>query len=83
MRGKVEVTIAGRLIRTQGPGEGFGEIALLRDVPRTATVRALTEVQFLSLNRDSFLLALTGHRDSRRAAERAVDARLRGDTPTG
>lgn len=80
-RGEVQVTIGGRTIRTQRPGEGFGEIALLRDVPRTATVRSLTEVELLSLNRDSFLLALTGHRDSRRAAELVVDARLRGDAP--
>ena len=43
--GSLEVSSDGRLLRTIGPGDFFGEIALLRDVPRTATVRTLPEFE--------------------------------------
>jgi MFS family permease len=62
--------------RTFGPGEGFGEIALLRDVPRTATVTTLTPVVLLSLDREEFLAAVTGHGQAHAAAESVVAARL-------
>jgi len=81
--GEVEVTIGGRRVRTQGPGDFFGEIALLRDVPRTATVTALTAVDLLSIARDPFLLAITGHRPSRRLAESVAERRLSGGSRPG
>ena len=59
-----------------GPGEFFGEIALLRDTPRTATVRAVEALQLFGLARDDFLGAVTGHAPSREAAERVADVRL-------
>lgn len=59
-----------------GPGDFFGEIALLRDTPRTATVRAADDLSLFALERDDFLAAVTGHAASHEAAERVVDVRL-------
>ncbi|HEY5936386.1 MAG TPA: cyclic nucleotide-binding domain-containing protein, partial [Kofleriaceae bacterium] len=66
--GTLEVTMRGRHRREMGRGEGFGEIALLADVPRTATVVALTEGSLLVIDRGAFLTAVTGHDASRQAA---------------
>lgn len=76
--GTVDVTIGGRFVRTEGPGDFFGEIALVRDIPRTATVVAATDVELLSIARDPFLAALTGHRASRMAAEGITTSRFAG-----
>jgi hypothetical protein len=62
--------------RHQGPGTGFGEIALLRDVSRTATVRADTDVRLWSLRRSAFLAAITGHGEATRIADTEIDERL-------
>jgi len=74
--GKVEVRIDGQAQATQGPGDHFGEIALLQDIPRTATVIARNDVELFALARKSFLDAVTGHAGSAAAAEAVVSARL-------
>ena len=75
--GEVEVAIDETPQGTLGPGDHFGEIALLRDVPRTATVTARsTEVELFALEREDFLAAVTGHSASAEAAEAVVGARL-------
>ena len=79
--GEVDVTAQGQPVRTQGPGDHFGEIALLRDVPRTATVTAKTEVELYALERDEFLGAVTGHAASAQAADAVVSTRLAGLRP--
>jgi CRP-like cAMP-binding protein len=58
--GSVTVTQQGRHLRDEGPGEYFGEIALLHDIPRTATVTATTDLVLRALDRGVFLRALSG-----------------------
>jgi MFS family permease len=74
--GGVTVSVDGRRIADLGPGDFFGEIALLRDAPRNATVAAAGPVQLLALERAEFLDAVTGSHASSQAADRAVDRRL-------
>jgi len=74
--GEVAVSKDGHEVASLGPGEFFGEIALLRDVPRNATVTARTGVRLYALERDDFLEAVTGHPQSAAAAETVVRTRL-------
>lgn len=74
--GEAEVLVNERLVRTLGPGGYFGEISLLRDIPRTATVRARTQLQLCELTREVFLPLVTGHAASRLAADAAIESRL-------
>ncbi len=76
--GRVEVSRGGVVIRTEGPGSGVGEIALLRNVPRTASVRALEPIDAFTLDRSSFIEAVTGHGASELLAQSLVKERLEG-----
>ena len=67
--GSVDVAIAGEHVRSLGAGESFGEIALLREIPRTATVVASTDVVLRSIERERFIAAVTGHGAAAEQAE--------------
>lgn len=71
-----DVTAGGSQAATLGPGSYVGEIALLRDVPRTTTVTASSDVRLLSLERDVFLRTMTGYEPARAAAHSAAEGRL-------
>ncbi|MGE5225839.1 MAG: MFS transporter [Planctomycetaceae bacterium] len=74
--GEVRVSVAGAEVARYGPGEYFGEIALLRDVPRQATVTATSDVRLLSLGRAPFLIAMTGSSAAAEEADREIARRL-------
>ena len=73
---QVDVTQGGRQLRVEGPGEFFGEIGLLREVPRTATVTAVEDARLLTLTREDFLAAVHGTDASMAAAYDIVTARM-------
>ena len=79
--GEVSVIRDGHTVATLGRGEGFGEIALLRDVPRTATVTARTDVQLFTLAKPAFLASVTGHAPAHAMAEAVVSERLPPASP--
>jgi len=76
--GTVDVTTGGRFVASLGPGDYVGEIALLRDVPRTATVTARSPVHAFALERAHFLAALSGSSDATRIADDVTGMRLAG-----
>lgn len=74
--GTLDVYIDGNLVQSLDHGDSFGEIALLRDVPRTATVTARTEAALYALDRRHFLAAVSGFGPSLSAAEGVIGMRL-------
>lgn len=74
--GRAAVELDDGATRELEPGSFFGEIALLRDVPRTATVRAIEPLQLYAVERDAFLAAVTGHAPTLAAAENVISSRL-------
>ena len=84
--GAADVLGDGRLLTTLGPGDGFGEIGLLRRVPRTATVRAASDLELQALTCIRFLPVVTGFPPSAREARSEVEemlGRFSPDGPTG
>jgi hypothetical protein len=79
--GRADVILDGRLVRTLGTGDCFGEIALLRDQPRTASVRASadTHLRVSRLRRSAYLTAVTGYPAAATAGEDLVRGRLEAD----
>ena len=79
--GEAEVIGDGRVVATLGPGEGFGEIALLRRIRRTASVRAASELRLQALGSDSFLPVVLGYTPSASEAGAVVETMLDRFTP--
>ena len=77
--GELDAWQDGHFLRRCGRGEGVGEIALLRAIPRTASVIAHTPATVYRLNREPFLTAVLGHAPTQRRADRIADTRLAGD----
>jgi CRP-like cAMP-binding protein len=75
-QGQARVFKDGELLREMGIGESFGEIALLRRIPRTATVTAISRLEARTLAREEFLAAVTGNPESVERAEEVVSTRL-------
>jgi CRP/FNR family cyclic AMP-dependent transcriptional regulator len=78
--GEVSVTKDGSEIRTLGPGDFFGEIALLEDTPRTATVIAKTPLRFFVLTRQAFRSLLAHQPELEQKVTEALEERLRGSS---
>ena len=74
--GQVRAARDGERLREMGAGDSFGEIALLRRIPRTATVTAISRVEARTLAREEFLAAVTGNPESVERAEDVVATRL-------
>jgi CRP-like cAMP-binding protein len=80
--GTVAILRDGLELRRLTRGEGFGEIALLHNVPRTATVRAVEDTHLLAIGQEQFLTALTNHPRVHRIAQRVATTRI-ADTRDG
>ena len=77
--GEVAIDQAGTEIARLGAGDSFGELALIRDIPRTASVTAITDVGLYALDRESFLLALTASPRAAAEASRIAAVHLEHD----
>ena len=78
--GSAAVSVGGKPRPPLAPGDCFGEIALLRGIPRTATVVADQPLRTLALDRETFLVAVTGNSMSNAAADALVTQRLTADS---
>ena len=76
VHGEFTVTKDERVVNRLVTGQSFGEIALLRDVPRTSTVTASTDAELLVIDRDDFLEAVTGHPRSLTTAREVADGHV-------
>ena len=74
--GEIEVWSGGERLRVLGRGEGFGELALLLDVPRTADVVATTDARLYALGKEAFVTSVTGHPTSAGEAARLIRERV-------
>jgi MFS family permease len=81
--GEVDVMQDGAVLSQLGPGDYFGEISLIRDIPRTATVVTRTPTVLYALDREDFLAAVTGHPQAAEAAEAVMSARIAGPAAFG
>jgi len=80
--GRIKVTILGDdgrevILSVLGPGDFFGEMALLDNEPRSATAIAVEESELLSLHRNDFQTVLNENKSITSALIRVLSARLR------
>jgi MFS family permease len=81
-RGRADVVLDGQPVRALGPGDCFGEIALIRDCPRTASVRATTALTLRTLNRTVFVAVVVGYSQSAQAAGYVITRHLSSPNPS-
>jgi Na+/melibiose symporter-like transporter len=79
--GQLAISRAGQLLHMASRGDGFGEIALIRDVPRTATVTAVTDSLLYSLRKELFVETVTGHASASSAAKTVIARHLDDRSP--
>jgi MFS family permease len=77
--GELAVSRQSQFLQMVSRGDGFGEIALIRDVPRQATVTAATDASLYTLGRELFVQAVTGHATAISAVERVISRHLGDD----
>jgi Na+/melibiose symporter-like transporter len=78
-QGELAISRHGQLLQTVSRGDGFGEIALIRDVPRQASVTAVTDALLYSLHKDPFIQTVTGHATVAKTAKTIIARHLDGD----
>jgi CRP-like cAMP-binding protein len=79
--GELAVSRQGRVVQTVTRGDGFGEIALIRDVPRQASVTAVTDALLYTLRKEPFVQTVTGHATVASAAGTIIARHLGGGGP--
>jgi CRP-like cAMP-binding protein len=77
--GELAISREGQSLQVVSRGDGFGEIALIRDVPRQATVTATTDASLYTLNKEMFVQAVTGHTATISAVGRIIAGHLGDD----
>jgi Cyclic nucleotide-binding domain/Major Facilitator Superfamily len=74
--GAIEISAGGSFLARLGPGDYLGEIALLQDIPRTATAVAVTPCSLRAMERSAFLAVMTGSASSQIVASQEIARRL-------
>ena len=77
--GELAITRDSQFLQVVSRGDGFGEIALIRDVPRQATVTAATDASLYTLDRELFVQAVTGHATAISAVGKIITGHLGDD----
>ena len=74
--GELTISRRGQLVQTVARGDGFGEIALIREVPRQASVMAVTDVSLYALRKELFVQTVTGHVRAAKATRTIIAGHL-------